>query len=90
MKIIKYFNENTKTWDGKPMVKVTCLGSDNRSYDAEISEEEANIYRFIKYGGGSVLSARQKEELIKLMEDYGQRKYEDGYDEAEHNAQENS
>lgn len=77
---IKALKKDTTIWPNKPAVVADVIGSDNKIYETTITKAEAEMLLFLKCHVKGKLSEREMDKLIDLIEEYGQEKYSEGYD----------
>ena len=79
---IKQVKEVTSIYPGKNNGKIGECSTvrDNKfaTYDAMVRNSEVDLVMYLKTGIGSKLNEKERETLLKLIEEYGEQRYEDG------------
>ena len=77
----RYFKaakENTKQYPGRDAVKCDVLLKDNSTYEVDILKEEVDLVLYLKCSIFKKLTTTQQDKLLKLIEDFGDMRSEDG------------
>lgn len=69
-------------WPNRKIVNVQYLKSDNTTGETSISPEEFELQMYFKTLS-SALTQKEKERLFELIGEYGDAKYNEGYEAAE-------
>ena len=74
----KVAKENTKQFPDRDAVICDVLSTDNSTYECEILKEEVALVLYLKCSIFEKLSQAQQDKLLKLIEDFGDMRSEDG------------
>jgi hypothetical protein len=72
-------DEDVVHWPNKKMKKCSILANDNKTYQADLLPEEVELVMELKsLRSNGVLNQWQQEKLVKLIDAYGDARWNDG------------
>ena len=77
-KLLKKAKEKSSHYPNRASVKCDMVGSDNKTFDADILKEEVNLALYLKVNIFPKISETESTKLLKLIEDYGDMRHFDG------------
>lgn len=75
---LKVIKSNTKNYPNRDAVVCDMIGEDNGVYEATFLKEEDDLALYLKCSIFPKLKETEKTQLLKLIENFGDIRYEDG------------